>query len=154
MTDIRTSVKFVDAYAGRETPVFLRVRDDGAPLFHAPDATTPRMFYASDAEAVRALGPELRCPYTGGRLRPVHDGAAVMFLGGWDPRRPVPRQEFLHFAGMRAGKSGVPMDAPRISPAVEDIPLPRSREVLVSQEALDAVKELTEPKRPRRRRSK
>lgn len=141
----------VDAYTGRPARVAMEVTP-AALLFSAPDATTPRRFYASMGEAVAALGSGLTCPYTGDRLRPVRDGDAVMFMGGWDPRRPLPRQEFLHYASMRAGKSDVPAGAVRIGSVEEPVPAPRSREKPVTQEAIDAMKELMEPKRTKRRR--
>ena len=150
---IRTSKVFEDAYTGAEVPVEMDVSDGTARLL-APSATSPRTFYLSMDEARKALGPDLVCPYTGEALRPVHDGEAVMFVGGWDPRRPVPRQEFLRYASMRGGKSQVPADPGRVDPPSDRAPVPLSRERPTTQEALDTVLEATEPRRTKTRRKR
>lgn len=151
--NISTKIRFVDAYTGTEVPVEMDVSDGTARLL-APSAVSPRTFYPSMDEARKALGPDLVCPYTGEALRPVRDGEAVMFVGGWDPRRPVPRQEFLRYAAMRAGESPVPAEAGRVEPAPDRAPVPLSRERPTTQEALDTILEATEPKRTKTRRKR
>lgn len=151
---ISSKIPFVDAYTGRSEPVVIDV-SGGTALFSAPSATTPRRAYASMDDAVAALGPSLVCPYTGEILRPVRvEGQEVMFVGGWDPRRPVPRQEFLHRASMRSGTSDVPAEVGRVSPAADEPPAPVSREVPVTQEAIDVVLEATEGRKRRRGRGR
>jgi hypothetical protein len=149
--NIPTNIRFVDAYTGARAPVLMDV-SDGTVRCSAPTAVSPRTFYPSMADARRALGPDLVCPYTGEALRPVHDGESVMFVGGWDPRYPVPRQAFLHFAAMRAGKSDVPEATGRVEPVPEPVPVPVRRETPVTQEAIDTVLEATERKRTKTRR--
>ena len=150
---VPVSARFEDAYTGRDVRVFM---DDasGSPLYCAPEATSPRSFYDSMDDAMRTLGPALVCPYTGEALRPVRDGDAVMFVGGWDPRRPIPRQDFLRYASMRAGESPVSPDARRIEPVDEKVPLPVSHAAEPTQEAIETVLEATEPARRKRRRGR
>ena len=124
--DCTGSVDFAgltDAYTGKPLRVEMETTPRGV-MFRAPEARSPRRFYASMAEARRILGPELRCKYTGEQLRPVDADGAVMFTGGFDPTR--------------------------LAPVVHE-PMPRARDTPVTQEAVDAMKELVSPKRRRRR---
>lgn len=144
----------VDAYTGTPMLVVMETTPQGV-LFSAPGAVTPRRFYPSAETALAALRGRTTCPYTGERLRPVVDGAAVMFAGGFDPARPRPRREFLRFARMRDGLSPVSAggDA-RVGAVREEPPMPLSREKAVTQEAVDAALELTNdaPRRGKGRR--
>lgn len=138
-----------DAYTGRPLRVEMETTPRGV-MFRAPGARSPRRFYASMAEARRILGPELRCKYTGEPLRPVGVDGAVMFTGGFDPCRFAPKEEFLRFARSRGEAPAPAPDHVHVAPVVHD-PMPLSRETPVTQEAIDAMKELVSPKRRRRK---
>lgn len=143
----------VDAYTGAPMPVVMETTPRGV-LFSAPDAVTPRRFYPSGEMALAALRGRTTCPYTGEPLRPVVDGSAVMFAGGFDPSRPRSRREFLRLARMRDGASPVSAgDGARVGAVREAPPMPLSREKAVTQEAVDAALELTNdaPGRKKRR---
>lgn len=45
-----------------------------------------------------------KCAYTGRPLTVVKLDGGYHFDGGFDPKKPVPREEFLRFAAMRDGK--------------------------------------------------
>ena len=150
--DCTGSVDFdglVDAYTGKPLRVEMETTPRGV-MFRAPKARSPRCFYASMAEARRMLGPELRCKYTGEQLRPVDADGAVMFTGGFDPTRLAPKEEFLRFARSRGEAPAPAPDPVHVAPVVHE-PAPLSRETPVTQEAIDAMKELVTPKRRHRR---
>lgn len=141
-----------DAYTGAPMRVVMEPTPRGV-LFSAPSATSPRVFRASEAEARRVLGDS--CPYTGERFRPLSVDGMTVFLGGFDPARPRPRAEFLALARMRNGESPVSRDTPsRVEAVPERAPAPLSREVPVTQEAVDAALSLTEPRRSGRRKGR
>lgn len=150
--DCTGSVDFgglTDAYTGKPLRVEMETTPRGV-LFRAPDATSPRRFFASVDEARGVLGPGLVCKYTGEPLRPVDADGAVMFTGGFDPCRLAPKEEFLRFARSR-GEAPAPASGPvHVVPVVHE-PMPLSRETPVTQEAIDAMKELVSPKRRRRK---
>lgn len=49
-----------------------------------------------------------KCAYTGRPLTVVKLDGGYHFDGGFDPKRPAPREEFLRFATMRGGKPAEP----------------------------------------------
>lgn len=148
-----TDMTVVDAYTGQPTRVVLAATPKGV-FLSAPDAVTPRKFYASMDEARAVLGQELVCAYTGERLHPVEADGMTMFAGGFDPVKPRPRHEFLRLARMRPGMPSAPAGPlPRVEPAREEVPMSLSREKPVTQEAVDTMLELTEgPRRKSRRK--
>lgn len=129
--------------------VYMRPQPDGGPpLFFAPGAWGPAQPcpLGEYLEAMSGRDP-LVCPWTGRPLKRVDlgDGYA-MHVGGFDPQLPVPADEFF-----RAALSLPEGPVLRVDP-VDDAPAPLSHETPVTQEAVDAVKSVTEPRRSRNRR--
>lgn len=105
-----------DPYTGEPLVVKMVALRTGEARFFAPGAYSPRERFATRAEAharwMTAEGIEgvrrgqpIVCAYTGERLVPAHDAAGFYFDGGFDPRVPRSRDEFLYYATMRGGVS-------------------------------------------------
>lgn len=90
-----------DAYTGERLDVFMVATPDG-PKFCAPDAESPRRVWTVEEPPMRT------CPYTGEALTLHHLPSGWLMIGGFDPRLPRAREEFLYYATMRNGKSRYP----------------------------------------------
>lgn len=140
----------VNPYTGEAMEVVMTVRADGhEPLFCAPDTFSPVAFRPRpEMERMLSAAPDpTKCMWTGKPLRMVEVDGEVTCLGGFNPHLPVPRTEFLRFARMRDGVAPE-VSTSRVEP-VDDTPPPLSKETPVTQEAVDAMKQFTEPERPK-----
>lgn len=88
----------VDPYTERPLEVFMRATPHG-PLFFAPDAYSPARIVPKKSDATRFR----TCRYTGADLTPRRAPDGWYCTGGFDPRRFLPREEFLHRITMRGG---------------------------------------------------
>ena len=104
----------------------------GEPKFFCPDTystaarfgderTRYNMWCRTDGVLATKVGEPLRCAYTGEFLTPVWDAGGYYFVGGFDPRIPRSKQQFLHFAWMRNGESPYPetTGSSRVDPVSE-----------------------------------
>lgn len=89
-----------DAYTGERLEVFMVATPDG-PKFCAPDAESPRRMRSDEPSTPT-------CPYTGKALVPRCTPSGWFMVGGFDPRLPRDREEFLYYATMRNGVSKYP----------------------------------------------
>ena len=90
-----------DAYTGERLEVFMVATPDG-PKFCAPDAESPRRVRIVEEPSMRT------CPYTGEALTLHRLPSGWFMTGGFDPRLPRSREEFLYYATMRNGVSKYP----------------------------------------------
>lgn len=150
-----TAEKFrnlVNPYTGEPVEVKMLLRDNGGPLFFAPDTFSTTDYYPSVAELINSwdrvngLGGTksrdvIRCAYTGEPLRIEENVAGFHFVGGFSPRALTTDDEFLYYATMR---NGVPiMKKPNSVSRVtampeqpEEMPKVLSDEVRATDEAL------------------
>ena len=134
------------AYTGREIEVRMFEDPAGRAWFFSPDAYDPARDPSPDSVALFSAlscrdgirgaarnGAELVCPYTGARMRPVHDATGYYATGGFSPSTPVRGPEA--FARLMLTRGGtVPADAPKIPAApvsiaarpVEEVEVPES----------------------------
>ena len=95
----------------------------GRTLFSAPSAYSTSDRFPTAVDAYRAWnrvngveglkdGMPIVCAYTGEALNLRHDEDGWYYDGGFDPHVLLPRQKFLHFATMRAGRTEVPAEEP------------------------------------------
>ena len=114
----------------------------GEPKFFCPDTystaerfkdgrTMYNMWCRTDGVLATKVGEPIRCAYTGEFLVPAEDAGGHYFTGGFDPRIPRTKQQFLHFAWMRNGESPYPetADAARVDPVAEK-PAPKSSKTI------------------------
>lgn len=140
----------VNPYTGEPMKVVMKIRTGGQePYFCAPDTFSPAVFRPRpDMERLLSAAPDpMKCLWTGRELQMIEVDGEVVCLGGFDPQQPLPRAEFLHYARMRDG-AAPEVSTSRVEP-VDDTPPPLSKETPVTQEAVDAMKQLTEPERPK-----
>lgn len=95
----------------------------GRTLFSSPSAYSTSDRFPTAVDAYRAWnrvngveglkdGQPIVCAYTGEALNLRHDEDGWYYDGGFDPHVLLPRQRFLHFATMRAGKTEVSAEEP------------------------------------------
>lgn len=112
-------------YTGKPLQVVMHVTSRGRAYFSAPDAYSTACVYKSPKEAYRAWnhvdgveglkdGQPLVCAYTGKPLVLKRSDDGFCYDGGFDPRALLSREQFLHFATMRGGKSPVSLETSRV----------------------------------------
>lgn len=113
-------------YTGEAMHVKMLV-GSGEPKFFCPDTYSTAMRFPGGREMYAAWcrtdgvlntreGEPIRCAYTGEFLTPEQDDGGHYFSGGFDPRIPRPKDEFLHFAWMRKGESPYALGDARAEP--------------------------------------
>lgn len=126
-------------YTGEPMNVKMLV-GSGEPMFFCPDTystaerfpdgrTMYNMWCRTGGVLSTKVGEPLRCAYTGEFLQPAEDAGGHYFKGGFDPRIPRTRRQFLHFAWMRNGESPYPdgPDDPRVDPVSDKSPQATSK---------------------------
>ena len=112
-------------YTGEQMPVKMLVAPGGRLLFASPGAYHPggspqgtaraafRLWDREDGvEGVRSARGPVVCAWTGRPLSPMKTADGWVYSGGFDPTAFRPRDEFLYYATMRAGKATRPAPAP------------------------------------------
>ena len=127
----------VNPYTDEPVETYMRVRTGKPPQFFAPDTYTP----ASPHEPGTA--PSM-CFWTGKVLKHVVDvQGKVWAMGGFNPRVPVSREEYLYFMHMRNGVSEYPSPSDaRVEASREEPPMPKGHETQIREEAVRAAEDV------------
>lgn len=146
----------VNLYTGEPMVVVMHVRPGKVPMFSAPDTFDPTIdTFPTSKEAfeswTRVDGLKgLRsgvpaCPYTGETMRIEETSFGYRFVGGFRPKMPQTREEFLAKARARGSMPEIPQ-AQIVEPVAEDAPIAKTHELDMGEHVEDAVRTLVDGK--------
>lgn len=127
----------VNPYTGLPVKTVMKVREGKPPSFFAPDTYSPM----SPHEPGSAPSVDF---WTGKVLtHKTDDTGKVWAIGGFDPHRPHPREEYLYYMNMRNGVSTHPTpETQRVEPVPEHVPAPVSHEAPILEGSIEAAEEI------------